>query len=109
MNNTIAFLNFLGGVDIFYLAAICIIGTQILKIAFGGSRFLTKRVIRLTPIIIGAFAAWTLVEYSARGAMIGISIGGVCSISWFAIAMRLQYGSWKEAGPHISERMLSLK
>jgi len=98
-------LDYLGGVDVLWTILTVLAATQVWKLLLKALRRFQPDYVRPMPYVFGAFAGWSFIDFSARGAMVGMSCGMLASFSWFAVAARLEYGSWQAAWPYISKRM----
>lgn len=109
MNDTIAFwLNYIGGVDLLYLMWSILAFTQMVKMAFKAIGVSSPDAVRPFPYLFGAFFGWVFVEYSARGAMIGVSAGMIASLCFYALTAWLNRSDAPNWQKDISTR-LSLK
>jgi len=110
MINTLkTIIEFMGGADVVWLFFTVLAGTQAVKILLKALDVFTPARLRPFPLLIGSFAGWTYIGLSARGAMVGLSCGFIASATWFAVAARLEHGSWSEAGKYIAKRMMEVK
>jgi len=99
MNDTIAFwINFFGGVNIGYVAAVSVAGTQIVKIAAKASGYDKPAVFRLLSYMFGAYAGLEFIG-GTQGPLIGIAVAGIASGLYYALAQWLKNSpeKWKQA------------
>lgn len=109
MNNTIAFwLDYIGGINIVYLIFAILASTQLIKMLFKSFGMLSPDTVRPVPYLAGAFIGWVFIEFSARGAMVGVSAGMIASIGFYAALSYLERDDAPKWQKRIADR-LSLK
>ena len=99
-------VDYIGGPNVIWCIGSVLAGTQVAKIGLKAFNQFSAERLRIFPFVIGAFAGWEFIEYSARGAMIGMTCGLLASMTWFVVAARLEFGSWEKAMPKIADRMM---
>ena len=91
VNKSIAFwLDYLGGVEVFYLILTILAVTQLVKMLAKAFGKLLPDTIRPVPYVAGAFLGWIFIDFSARGAMIGVSAGMIASLGFYALTAWLE-------------------
>lgn len=98
-------LDWLGGVDLIWLVLVCLAGTQLWKMLLDAFNLLQPKCVRPMPYLVGAFASWFFVEYSARGAMVGVAAGMVSSLGYYAASAYLERDAAPVWQKNIARRM----
>ena len=101
--NIAFWIDYVGGVDIIWLIGASIAFTQLVKplvpVKYRGYA------LRSISMLTGSFSGLILLEFSSRGAMVGMTCGALSAILWFATSTYLEAGSWAKAAPLIAKRM----
>jgi len=91
MNNTIKFwLDYAGGIDVVWLSLIALAGTQLFKMLIRSFGVEDPMAVRPVPYLIGAFAGLLMIDFSPRGALIGLGCGMLSSLMFFALLSWLE-------------------
>ena len=106
MNDTIAFwLNYFGGVDIFYLIASILAVTQLAKMLLKAFGRLTTDNVRPIPYVAGSFLGLMFIDFTSRGAMIGVACGMVSSLGYFAALSYLERNAAPDWQKKVAQRL----
>jgi len=85
MNATIKFwLEYAGGMDIIWLVLSVLAITQLFKMLLKAFGKLRADTVRPFPYMAGSFLGLMFVDFSARGALIGVACGMVSSVGYYA-------------------------
>ena len=96
MNETIKFwLDYFGGIDLIYVILACLAFTQLFKMLLKSFGFTNPDTIRPFPYLVGSFIGLILIDFSSRGAMVGMVCGMISSIGFFGVVAWLD----REASP----------
>jgi len=96
MNDTIKFwLDYFGGIDLIYVMLACLAFTQLFKMLLKAFGFTNPDSIRPFPYVVGAFTGLALIDFSSRGAMVGMVCGMISSIGFYGAVAYLE----REAAP----------
>ena len=91
MNETIKFwLDYFGGLNTLNLIASILAVTQLAKMLLKAFDKLTAENIRPIPYVAGAFLGLMFIDFTSRGAMIGVACGMIASLGYFAATAYLE-------------------
>lgn len=109
VNSDIAFwMDYFGGIETIYLIGSILAVTQLAKMLLKAFWKLTPDNVRPIPYVAGSFLGLMFIDFTSRGAMIGVMCGMASSLGYYALTVYLE----REAAPKwqklIAQR-LSLK
>jgi len=76
-------VNYLGGVDILWVALVSVVGTQLAALLSVAER--SQILFRLVPYVLGALTGYTMLAQDASGALIGVAVGMVAAMARSAL------------------------
>jgi len=91
-------LNYIGGVNLLYVAAVSISGTQIFKMVSKSQGYDKPVVFRLVSYLCGALAGMEFIG-GTQGPLLGLAVAGIASGAYYAATVWLKNSdkAWQQA------------